>query len=286
MARLFGLIGNRADLAGRVLASEADALRVRTRPGGQLGWGVGFYQGGEVLMRRRPIDGDEVDVAKIASDVRADVLIGHVRSATVGTLRTENTHPFRYRQWLFAQTGTVSEFDAVRDRMVESVPQFLRGGIRGETDSEIFFHVLLSFLHDAGRLNDVVVEAPVIAHALRSSLAVIDGMTAEVGGEPSAVNILVTNGDTIVGLHRGKPMGYRLYSGKGDAEQILGDDAQLRRKTPELSQLHFVLVASDFDAESGSGAMREEAQAPRWKILDDRAIVTLARGTDPKTESI
>ena len=33
MARLFGLIGNRADLAGRVLASEAEALRVRARPG-------------------------------------------------------------------------------------------------------------------------------------------------------------------------------------------------------------------------------------------------------------
>ena len=169
MARLFGLIGNRADLATRIFASEAEGLRVQSK-GTPLGWGIGFYQGGEVLMRRRPIDGDEVDVAKIASDVRADVLIGHVRSATVGTLRTENTHPFRYRQWLFAQTGTVSEFDAVRDRLVQSVPEFLRGGIRGETDSEIFFHVFLSFLHDAGRLNDIVVEAPVIVEALRSSL--------------------------------------------------------------------------------------------------------------------
>ena len=55
MARLFGLIGNRADLAGRVLGSEKDALSVHSR-NGQLGWGIGFYQGGEVLMRRRPID--------------------------------------------------------------------------------------------------------------------------------------------------------------------------------------------------------------------------------------
>src|SRR5947208_14210529 len=162
MARLFGLIGNRADLAGRVLGFESDPLRVRARSGTQLGWGVGFYQGGEVLMRRRPIDGDEVDVAKIATDVRADVLIGHVRSATVGTLRTENTHPFRYRQWLFAQTGTVSQFDAVRERLISSVPEFLRGGIRGETDSEILFHVFLSFLHDGGRLNEAAVEPPAI----------------------------------------------------------------------------------------------------------------------------
>ena len=37
-------------------------------------------------------------------------MIGHVRAATVGNLRTENTHPFRYRQWLFAHTGTVDGY--------------------------------------------------------------------------------------------------------------------------------------------------------------------------------
>jgi len=190
MARLFGLIGNRADLAGRVLASEAETLRVRAKaetgkPGGPLGWGVGFYQGGEVLMRRRPIDDrPEIDVAKNAFDVRADVLIGQVRQATVGALRTENTHPFRYRQWLFAQTGTVSQFDGIKDRLQTSVPEFLRGGIRGETDAEIVFHVFLSFLHDAGRLHDMSIEEAVVRDALRSTLAVVDGMTAEIGGAP------------------------------------------------------------------------------------------------------
>src|SRR6185436_9657010 len=126
MARLFGLIGNRGDLAGRVLASEAEALRVQSK-GGPLGWGTGFYQGGEVLMRRRPIDEHPtIEIAKVAGDVRADVLLGHVRSATVGPLRTENTHPFRYRQWLFAHTGTVEHFNVLRGRLNDSLPQFLQ----------------------------------------------------------------------------------------------------------------------------------------------------------------
>ena len=55
------------------------------------------------------------------ADLRADVLVAHVRTPTVGTLRTENTHPFRFRQWLFAQTGTVPEFAAVRDRLVATI---------------------------------------------------------------------------------------------------------------------------------------------------------------------
>jgi predicted glutamine amidotransferase len=276
MARLFGLIGNRADLAGKVLVSEADVLRVRSR-GHQLGWGVGFYQAGEVLMRRRPIDDrEEIDLAKLTSDVRADVLIGHVRSATIGALRTENTHPFRYRQWLFAQTGTIAQFDPIRERLVQSVPEFLRGGIRGETDSEIMFHVFLSFLHDAGRLNDLVVEPPVVREALRSCLAVVDGMTAEVGGEPGAMNILVANGEYMLSVHRNQKMAVRVFSGKNDADAIIGDDAVLRRKTPELAQMHFTLLASDFDEEPNA----------RWKAIADRAIVTLTRAQDPQVEAL
>lgn len=285
MARLFGLIGNRADLAGRVLASEKDALTVQAR-GGQLGWGIGFYQGGEVLMRRRPIDDHaSIDVAKVAGDVRADLLVGHVRNATIGALRTENTHPFRYRQWLFAQTGTLSSFDAIRERLISSVPEFLRSSIRGETDAEILFYVFLSFLHDAGRLNESLMAPSHVRDALRSCVAVVDGMAAEVGGQPSQVNLMLSDSENIFALHRGAQMGYRLFSGKGDADALIGDDLALRRKTPELSQMHFTLIAGDFDDE-WSIASSSPAATGRWKVVPERAIVTLERGTDPHIESL
>jgi glutamine amidotransferase len=285
MARLFGLIGNRADLAGRVVASERDALMVHAR-GGQLGWGMGFYQGGEVLMRRRPIDDHaSVDVAKIAGDVRTDLLVGHVRNATVGSLRTENTHPFRYRQWLFAQTGTLPSFEATRERLVASVPEFLRSSIRGETDAEILFYIFLSFLHDAGRLNDTIMPASHVRDALRSCVAVVDGMAAEVGGEPSEVNLLASDSENLYALHRGAQMGYRVFSGKTDAEALIGDDLALRRKTPELAQMHFTLLAADFDEEWSLAASTPAAQS-RWNVVPERAIVTVERGRDPHVESL
>jgi predicted glutamine amidotransferase len=271
MARLFGLIGNRPDLVGHVLALESEALVARTR-GSPLGWGIGFYQGGEVLMRRRPIDDrEEIQPAKLAADVKADVLLGHVRSATVGALRTENTHPFRYRQWLFAQTGTLPHFDAIRERLVATVPEFLRGNVRGETDSEIVFHVFLSFLHDAGRLDDGSAAPGAVIDALKSSLAVIEGMAAEVGDVGEGTNLLVSNGETLFAVHRNAKMSYRVFSGKNDAEMILGDDAQLRRRIPELAQTHFTLIASDFD----------EELPPRWKTVPMNAAVTMTRGDAP-----
>jgi predicted glutamine amidotransferase len=276
MARLFGIIGNRPDLAARVLAFEADALRARSK-GAPLGWGLGFFQGGEVLMRRRPIDErQELDVAKLAADVRADLLVGHVRHATVGALRTENTHPFRYRQWLFAETGTVSDFEHIRDRLVASIPEFLRGGIRGETDAEVVFHLFLSFLHDASLLNNGVVEAPVVREALVSSLAVVDGMTAEVGATAAKLNIMVSNGDYLVAVHRSDaPMHLRVFSGSADADIVIGDDPQLRRKVPEIARTHFTLAASDFDDAVPNG---------RWKVVPECAIVTMSRDVDPRIE--
>ncbi|MDP9033746.1 MAG: class II glutamine amidotransferase [Myxococcota bacterium] len=278
MARLFGIIGNRPDLAARVLALESVALRARAK-GTPLGWGLGFYQGGEVLMRRRPIDErEEIDVAKLAADVRADLVVAHVRHATVGALRTENTHPFRYRQWLFAQAGTVADFEQVRDRLVASVPEFLRSGIRGDTDAEVVFHVFLSFLHDAGRLNDGAVELPLVLEALRSSLAVVDGMTAEVGGAAARLNLMVANGERLVAVHRSdEEMRIRVLSGKSDADGIIGDDPQLRRKIPEIARMHFTVAASDFD----------EAQLnSHWKAVPDHAMVTMSRDEDPRTEAL
>jgi len=278
MARLFGIIGNRPDLTARVLAFEGEALRARSI-GEPLGWGLGFYQGGEVLIRRRPIDErPELDVSKLATDVRADLLIGHVRHATVGALRTENTHPFRYRQWLFAQTGTVSDFEQVRERLVGSVPEFLRSGIRGETDAEVVFHVFLSFLHDAGLLNGDTGEATPVREARRSSLAVIDGITAEAGTAPGKLNLMVSNGGQIVALHRSDaPMCLRMFSGKADGDAILGDDPQLRRKVPELGRMHFTIAASDFDVAVPNG---------RWKAVTERAIVTMSGDEGPQIEAL
>jgi len=280
MARLFGLIGNRADLAQRVLESEADLLRARAH-GSALGWGVGFYQGGEVLMRRRPMDDRaEIDVATVVTDLRADVLVGHVRNATVGALRTENTHPFRYRQWLYAQTGTLPAYDRIREPLMASVPEFLRSSVRGETDAEVLFYVFLSFLHDAGLLNDFVCPASKARDALRAAVAVVDAMAAEVGGGATAVNVLISNGEHLLALHRGEPLAYRVFAGRSDAEYLMGDDHALRRKIPELDKMRFALIASDIDDDSAIVASSPAGQS-RWTTVNHGAIVTIERDGNP-----
>jgi len=277
MARLIGIIGNRPDIASRVLAVESEALRVRST-GPALGWGFGFYQGDEVLMKHRPTDDrQEIDIAGLAADVRSDLVIGHVRQASPGGLQVENTHPYRYRQWLFAQAGAPIQFEGVRDRLIARVPEFLRSGIRGDGDAEVIFYVFLSFIHEAGRLGNERVEPALIVSALRSCLSVVDGLAIEAGEPPAQLNMLVSNGGWLVAVHRSDAaMRLRVLSGRSDAEMVLGDDPQLRRKIPELGRMHFSLIASDFDVDPPSG---------RWKPVTDCAIVTLSRDEAPRVEA-
>jgi glutamine amidotransferase len=278
MARLFGIIGNRADLMSRVFSVEGASLKTKAA-GVPLGWGLGFYQGGEVLIRRRPIDErQELDVAALVSDVRADVAIGHVRQATVGILRTENTHPFRYREWLFAQTGTVYDFERMRESLLARIPEFLRGGIKGETDAEVVFHLFLSFLHVAGLLGDGRVESGPIHDAIRSTLAVIDRTTVELGARPANLNIMVSNGELVVAVHRSEsPMRTRVINGAHDVERMVGDDPLLRRKLSELLRMRFSIAASDFDDVAPNG---------RWKPVPESSIVTMLREADPQVRAL
>ena len=276
MARMFGFIGNRSDLGARVLELNAGILRVKREPGDPLGWGIGFYQAGEVLLRRRPIDERPViDLAEAAENVRTDVLIGHVRHASVGALRTENTHPFRYRTWLFAQTGTIEGFDALRERLLESMPEFLRRNVRGETDSELFFYLFMSFLHDGGHLNESAITSEHIASALRASISLVDRLSAEEGHTENRGNILVTNGELLVSVHRDGLMAYRVLKGRHDVEDLLGEEGLRKIRIPSIDSTRFSLIASELD------------EVPvGWTRVAERSIVTLTRSDEPQSEAL
>ncbi len=272
---MFGLIGNRSDLAGRVLRACAPALRERTERRNPVGWGVGFFQAGEVLLQRRPSDDRPiVDVTESLAEVRTDALIAHVRQPNVGSLRTENTQPFRYRSWLFAQTGTVNGFARLGERLLASQPDFLRRSVRGETDAELCFYSFLAFLHDAGHLHEQRVDGAQVAEALRASVALVDRLSAEEGHGPNTGDILVCNGEHLLAVHRSGDLAYLEVVGRRGVEDLLGVDS---RNAPigNVEQTRYTLLAA------GLGS------APNgWTSVQDRAIVSLTRDAAPRCETL
>jgi predicted glutamine amidotransferase len=290
MARLVGFIGNRPDLGSRAIALEEQAFMVRVpevaegaaaagdEGPGSVSWGIGFYQGGEILLKRRPFDERRaLSLGEILKDVKGEVLIGHVRTATIGSLRTENTHPFRYRQWLFAQTGTVPTFNRLRGRLMESMPQFLARDVRGDTDAEIVFHLFLSFLHDGGMLDRPDVDPASARDAIRSTLSLVDGLCAEEGQGPTRLNLVLACGDYVVGVRCSANMGYQVVAGRAALERLFGGESLSRTKIPHLASARLSMCASDFD---------DDRLPNGWTAIPERSTVTLSHAHDPQVSPL
>ncbi len=239
MGRLIGYMANRADRMRDALYQERRILTPGAVPAGASGWGLGFYHGDEVLHKKRPVqEGDLLDWEQIAGGVRSDCAILHLRQPTVGDFRPENAHPFRMRSWTFAHRGTIERFDSMRKRFAETIPDFLRRNIRGQTDSEFLFHAILSFLHDAGQLDNPDVSHGQLLPAVSAAITLVDRFCAEVGTKTGQLGFLLTNGRSMVAFRDGAPMAYVERQG-------LHDPPEDYAPPPTGStQLRYVLVVS------------------------------------------
>ena len=178
-------------------------------------YGYGYYGAGDVLLGKRPSGAPgPLGLGELAGAVESEALLVHARIATVGNLKDENTHPFRFRRWLFAHDGTIEGFDQVKPRLLAAVPDFLRRNIQGETDSEHAFTYFLKLLRDHGQLDTLDIDAPVAGQALGRTVRQIDAWCREVGAQrPSALNFVATNGRVLVATRRGRPLHYALLEG-------------------------------------------------------------------------
>ena len=136
MTRLLGYLANQSDRIRCALTLEEATLHFGAARAD--GWGVGSYQGSDVLLRRKPTEArDTVKLLDLVRDLRTTCAIAHVRTATVGARSLDNTHPFRYRHWLWAHNGTLPNFADARRKLTEEVPEHIARNVRGDTDSEL-----------------------------------------------------------------------------------------------------------------------------------------------------
>ena len=124
-------------------------------------YGFGYYQAGNVLLGKRPTGAPaQLSLPDLVGRVDSEALLVHARRATIGKAKDENTHPFRFRRWLFAHDGTIEGFEQVKPKLLAGLPDFLRRHIGGDTDSE---HAFMWFAEAAqgrrGRLDDLDLDA-------------------------------------------------------------------------------------------------------------------------------
>lgn len=178
-------------------------------------YGYGYYSASDVLLGKRPSGAPALlGLSDLAGEVDSEALLVHARHATVGNLKDENTHPFRFRRWLFAHDGTIEAWPLVKPKLLAALPDFLRRNIVGDTDSEHAFMWFLKVLRDDGILDSLDLDAAAAGRALTRTVRQIDAWCREVGaGKPSVLDLVATNGRVLAATRRGRPLHYALFEG-------------------------------------------------------------------------
>lgn len=281
MARILGYLSNDPSRLRCAVYPYRDDLVVPEQVRHD-GWGLGYFQTGEILLQKRPqLSREAVRAADLVGSLHTDALLFHVREATVGSWTLDNTHPFRYRSWLFAHRGTISAFPAVKAKLSERIPLFVRRSLRGETDSAYLFHLFISHLIEAGKLEDPNVDPRFVAGVLARTLAEVDQLSAEAGAEgPSRCNVALTNGRVLIATRRGLPLHYLRREGILDCGVCADPTAgQKGSRAPAVNHalLTYVLVASDL-GQPGLGQPGDlPHRSPDWQEVPDGSVLTVQR---------
>ena len=157
--------------------------------GNKDGWGICFHNGTEARIIKEPKPASTSPWVQFIANqhVASQCVIAHVRMATRGHPKLENTHPFERelggRRHVFAHNGTLVDFE-------KAVP--LRAGHYrpiGETDSEHVFCALLERLEGLWLGQE---EIP----SWETRLDVVAAFAAELQPHGQA-NFLYTDGDVL-----------------------------------------------------------------------------------------
>ncbi|MEV4637566.1 class II glutamine amidotransferase [Actinoplanes sp. NPDC049548] len=112
------------------------------------GFGVGWYADGTsepVLFRGVGPAWGDVNLREIAGAVSSPLFLAHIRASTGTPVQQTNCHPFRYGSWLWVHNGAIRSFALLKRDLMLAIDPGLYPSVAGSTDSEVMFHLALTF---------------------------------------------------------------------------------------------------------------------------------------------
>jgi len=161
MCRLFGLSAAPARITATFwLADAPDSLTAQSHREPD-GVGLGFFRpDGTAVLHKQPIAAyQDPAFARDARDVSSSTFLAHVRYATTGPLRTENTHPFLQDHRLFAHNGVVAGLDRLDDEIARELGHPSTELVSGDTDSERIFALITARARRHGDITRAITDA-------------------------------------------------------------------------------------------------------------------------------
>ena len=217
------------------------------------GLGLGWYGGRDepgLYRSIAPAWGDR-NLRELARQIESPLFLAHIRAATGTPVEQSNCHPFRHGRWLFMHNGFIDDYLRLRRELMFAVDPDVFAGIEGTTDSELMFHLALTFgledepLTALERMAGFVEETGRrhgVAEPLQMTVAVSDGerlYAARHASGPVVNSLFVTEDASAVRALHPEDERFRQFSDEARAivSEPLGDLPGLWREVPAGSAL-------------------------------------------------
>jgi predicted glutamine amidotransferase len=126
------------------------------------------------------------NLREFARHVSSRLVFAHIRASSGSPVQQTNCHPFRYRKWLWMHNGVARDFARVKRDLVLEVDPELYPHIQGSTDSELLFHLALTF----GLQDDP-------PSAVARAVGLVESVGARLGvARPIQMTVATTDGET------------------------------------------------------------------------------------------
>ena len=183
------------------------------------GWGVAYYV--DVvphLIKTAETALQDTLFRRVSGIVSSHTVVAHLRKATKGSNALMNSHPFQYGSWIFAHNGDVPRFGELRGELVARINPVLRRYILGDTDSEVFFYLMLTHMsNDLGvcgkTLHQRGVEPGEIIAAIGRAVREVEDVTGlccygqgSDDEEKLLLTFVLTNGEILMAHQGGKEL--------------------------------------------------------------------------------
>jgi predicted glutamine amidotransferase len=111
------------------------------------GFGLGWYgkQESPAVFRSVEPAWNDRNLRELAGHITSPLVFAHIRASTGSPVQQTNCHPFRHGRWLWMHNGFVDGFHSVKRDLAVAIDPELYPEIEGTTDSELLFHLALTF---------------------------------------------------------------------------------------------------------------------------------------------
>ncbi|WP_162902245.1 class II glutamine amidotransferase [Facilibium subflavum] len=203
MCRFIAYIGKERILLNELIDKPENSLINQSRQAkeGRLGlnadgFGLAWYDHAVntfpgVFKSIQPAWNDN-NLKHLASKVKSNCFLSHVRASTIGDVVFNNCHPFTHDKYAFVHNGTIRHFEKIRRHVINELDDLLFEEVKAQTDSEHLFFLIMQYMKkDSANCS--------MEKAVISAFAKIMSLQEKDDNEHfSRLNIALTDGENLI----------------------------------------------------------------------------------------